>query len=100
MYCAKYFIGIISFNLHNNSRHCYHLQVGAIAFEPVPLVFSIIHLVLARVYDVFVCIYLVLCEDFVVFIIYLICVCYISCCKKGVPKTSCLKSKNVDPTPM
>lgn len=39
--------------------------------------------------------YLVPCETFVVFIIYFICVCYISCCKKKASKTSCLKNKNI-----
>lgn len=76
------------------------MQEGAIAFESVPPGFSIIHLVFTRVYDVFMYMYLIPCDDFVVFIIYLICVCYISCCKKKVPKTRCLKSKNVDLSPM
>lgn len=74
--CAKHFIGIISFTLHNNSRCCYYLQLGTIVVEPP--IFSIIHLVLTWVDDVFVCVHLVLCEDFIVFIIRLICVCYIS----------------------
>lgn len=41
----------------------------------------------------FVYLFYVLCEDFLVFIIYLICVHYISCCKKKVHRTSCLKEQ-------
>lgn len=72
---GKYFTGINLFNLHN-SGCCYYFQLSTSVVEPP--VFSIIHLVFAWVYDVFVCIHLVLCEDFIVFIIYLICVYYIS----------------------